>query len=238
MKIDQVTMDYIKRVVKCATLAKINNVAIEPDKIRGMDDDQVVFMFHTKNIPFMDVGSVGLNRLNTFTSRLDLATGVSGVEIDALTEDDKNGQRFVRGISMKGKGIKIDYRCANPAVIRAPKRLQDTLKYQINMTPDVLFFMTKGQQAMGSDEVKIVCKDSSVSFEISDINGDAMTYEFPAEAVMLDGSDDTSFSHTYPLKTILPLFKACPDEPFCITTPTGMLKLQVDGFDVYIMPRS
>jgi hypothetical protein len=238
MKIDQIATDFIKRVVKCATIAEIDNLSIEPSLIRGMDDKQEVFLFHTDNVPKFEFGSIGLNRLSTFTSRIDLASGVTDLILDAVVDTDKTGQQFVRSINMKGKGIKIDYRCANPAVIRAPRKLQDKLTYVMDMTADVLYFMNKGRAAMGSDEVKLVCTDSQVTFEITDISGDVMECEFPLRAAGANGEKNVSFTFTYPLKTLLALFKTCPSQQFNITTPTGMLKLSVEGFDIYVLPRS
>jgi hypothetical protein len=106
------------------------------------------------------------------------------------------------------------------------------------MSPDVLFFMTKGQSAMGSKEVTITSEKSVVSFKIEDVNGDALVYDFPLEAKDLSDptNKDVNFAYAYSLPTLLPLLKVTPDQPFCITSPNGMLKLNVDGYDVYVMP--
>lgn len=238
MKIDPIELEHVKRVVKCATTAKIDNLVIEPGKIRGIDDDQTIILFHTENVPDFSFGSLGLNRIDTFTARFDLASNIANTEVSVETEQDKNGQLFARALNIKGKGIKIDYRCANPAVIRAPKKFVDTVSYHVDMSADVLFFMTKGQAAMSSKEVTLTCKNSVTTFTIEDINGDVLEYEFPLQAkdVNTPSNKNVEFTYSYSLPTLLPLLKQVPDQPFCITTPTGMIKLNIDGFDVYIMP--
>jgi hypothetical protein len=238
MKIDPIELEHVKRVVKCATNAKIDNLVIEPGKIRGIDDDQTIILFHTEDVPQFSFGSLGLNRISTFVARFDLAANISGTEVSVETETDKNGQLFARALNIKGKGIKIDYRCANPAVIRAPRKFVDIVTYHVDMSPDVLFFMTKGQSAMASKEVTLTCKNSVTMFTITDVNGDELQYEFPLNAKDINNPANKSveFTYSYSLTTLLPLLKNVPDQPFCITAPTGMIKLTIDGFDVYIMP--
>jgi hypothetical protein len=88
MKIDPIDLERVQRVVKCATVAKIDNLAVEPGRIRGMNDDQTVIMFHIDNVPDFSFGSLGLNRIDTFTARFDLANNISGVEVSVETEED------------------------------------------------------------------------------------------------------------------------------------------------------
>lgn len=238
MKIDPIELDLVRRIVKCATKAKIDNIAIEPGKIRGINDDQTIIIFHTENVPQFSFGSLGLNRIDSLVDRFELAANLSNVEVNVETETDKAGQLFARSLNIKGKGMKVDYRCANPAVIRAPKKFNDVLTYHIAMSPDIVFFMTKGQGAMNSKEVNIVCTKSTTVFTIEDVNGDVFEYEFPAVTTDLTNpaNKDITFKYSYSLPTLLPLLKAAPDQPFVITTPTGMIRINVDGYDVYVMP--
>lgn len=238
MNIDQPTLNFIKRVIKCATIGKIDNVSIEPGKIRGMDDGQIAFIFHTDNVPEFDFGSIGFNRMSTFTARLDMVADMDKLTITANTDTSRNGDMFVRSLTMSAKGIKIDYRCANPAVIRAPRERADQIKFEINIDADAINYMSRGVTAMGSDEVRIVSDDNGTRFEMSDINGDVMVYQFKQNATDLSGEEDAIFDSTYPVKSILPLLKAATSSDCYITEPSGMLMMNVEGFDMYVFPRN
>lgn len=238
MKVESIALDYIKRVVKCATIGKIDNVAVEPGRIRGMDDNQSVFIFQTDNVPEFEFGSIGFNRLPTFTTRLDMVTGADKLSITANTDTSKDGSSFVRSLNFAAKGIKVDYRCANPAVIRAPKELVDSTKYEIVISPAAINYMARGMTAMSSDEIKIICDEDNTRFEIADVNGDVLTYEFDTTAVDITSSKPAEFEHTYPLKTLLPLLKAMDHETCYITKDHGMIRMSVEGLDMYIFPRT
>ena len=237
MKVDAETLAYIQNVVRTAQLVKINNIVIEPEKVRAIDDDKAVVLFQSEDVPDMPFGSIGLNRIDVFLTRFEIAKGATDFHLEAVMPD--NNAEFARALLMEGKGIKIDYRCANPSTIQAPKQINDTVRYEIKMNPEAVLLMSKGQGAMGADEVTLISDKDGVRFEISDINGDAFTHDFAKKVIVVDPAkgDDTSFTHKYPLKVMLPLFKTASDVPFYITNK-GMLKVVVNGLDMYVLPRA
>ena len=244
MKVDAASLAYIQNIVKTAQIAKIGNIIIEPNRVRAIDDEKSVVLFQEADVPDMPFESIGLNRIDVFMNRFDVARSVDNFELEAIMPDvdpDKpDAQKFARALVMKGKGIKIDYRCANPATIQAPKAINDKSKFKVEMNPEAVLLMSKGQSAMSSDEVTITSDKTGVSFEMTDINGDAFTHKFADKATLLDKSangKDVNFTHKYPLKVILPLFKVSSDAPFLVTTK-GMLKVAVNGLDMYVLPRA
>lgn len=244
MKVDSKTLAYIQNVVKTAQLVKIGNIIIEPDKVRAIDDEKSVVMFQTADVPKLPFGSIGLNRIDVFMTRFEIAKGIDKFELEAIMPESDpakpNKDEFARALVMKAKGIKIDYRCANPATIQAPKLINDQIKYSVMMNPEAVLLMSKSQGAMNSDEVSLVSTDDGVYFEMSDINGDVLTYKFAnkvdIEAAKVDPKD-IKFNHRYPLKVLLPLFKVSANSPFFVTS-RGMLKVVVNGLDMYILPRA
>ena len=161
------------------------------------------------------------------------------VSVTANTDTSRNGDVFVRSLTMSAKGIKIDYRCANPAVIRAPRERADTVKYEINIDADAINYMTRGVAAMGCDEVRIISDDDGTRFEMSDVNGDVMSYQFKTSAIDIVNDDEAAIiDSTYPVKSIIPLLKAATSEQCYITEPSGMLMMNVEGFDMYVFPRN
>lgn len=245
MKLDQKALTYIQNVVETAALVKIDAVSIEPNKLRGIDDERTVVMFQTHDVPEFEFNSIALNRLDIFMSRYEIAKVCDNVEIEVVMAPKADGGKtdssdFVRALIMKGKGTKLDYRCANPITIQAPKTLNDTPKYKIKMTPEAVLLMTKGVPAMKADDVELFADKDGVSFRLEDINKDAFTYKFTNQIDPADEDDDGSppkFSHRYPLKHLLTLFKKDPDG-FFFLTKKGMIKIVINNLDLYIPPRT
>jgi hypothetical protein len=203
-----------------------------------MDDAQSVFMYHTDNVPDFEFGSIGFNRLSTFTTRLDMVADADKLVVTATTDTSRDGTVFVRSLNFAAKGIKVDYRCANPAVIRAPRELVDPIRYELDIPAAAINYMARGVAAMGSDEIKIISDPDGLRFEITDVNGDVLAFEFDEEATDLTTSKPAVFEHTYPLKTLLPLLKAMDQSTCFITEHHGQLRLAVEGLDMYIFPRT
>ena len=244
MKVDAKSLAYIQNVVKTAQLVKIGNIIIEPKKVRAIDDEKSVVMFQDSDVEEMPFGSIGLNRIDVFMNRFEVVKGMDGFELEAIMPEvdpeKQDAPKFARALVMKSKGIKIDYRCANPATIQAPKQINDTVTFKVPMNPEAVLLMSKGQSAMSSDEVSLVCDEDGVRFEMTDINGDAFTHHFAEEVSIVDKKSkgkDTNFVHKYPLKVVLPLLKAASDTPFYMTS-RGMLKIVVNGLDLFVLPRA
>lgn len=239
MKLSSDTLSFIQRVVNTADLVKIDSIIIEPNVVRAIDENHTVFILQTKNVPVMEFGSIGLNRTNVFTSRFELGKTLSDFVVEAIVEDKDPDATYARALTMKARGIKVDYRCANPGLIKAPRQLNDTLAYEITIDPEVVLMMQKGQSAMYTDEITFMGSPDGVFFELSDINADKMSYQFANKALRLAQDDTTpvSFIHSYALKTLLPLFKINPSGCFSLTTQ-GILKIVINGLDVYVMPRT
>lgn len=233
MKLDVNTIAYIQKVVKTAQLVGIDNVIIEPNLTRAIDDDKTVVLFQDENVPDMPFGSIGLNRISVFMSRLDIAKTQEGFTIES---DSPEGSEFVRSLTMKAKGVKIDYRCANPTTIQAPRQVNDTLKYRIPLNAEGIVLLQKGQTAMSADTVTIVSNNSGVAFEIVDINSDIFSHTFTTKVETLTDDTNINFAHRYPIKTLLPLFKQNVDGYFEVGQK-GILSISVQGLTLFVLPQ-
>lgn len=238
MKVDAASLAYIENAVATARMIGIENIIIEPDRIRAVDKDSSVILLQTTNVPALPFGSIGLSRIDIFSSRYAIAKSVDKFEVDAVV-DGPEGATYARALTMKAKGIKIDYRCANPATIRAPKGLNDAVKYRARMHPEAVLHMHKGQSAMEAEELTMIGATDSISFEMVDVNGDKLTFKFgdSVDNVQPDDKTEAKFAYQYPIKLMQTLFKANPDGYFYVTS-RGMLKVTVNNLDVYVLPRT
>lgn len=235
MKLDTASLAYIQNVVETASLVHIDNIIIEPGKVRAADTDRTIVLLQTKDVPSMSFGSIGLNRLDIFTSRYEIAKICDNLEVEVVM-DDKN--EFARALIMKGNGAKIDYRCANPATLQnIPKSANDIVKYRIKMTPEAVLLITRGISAMKADEIELIGDKDGVSFKMEDVNKDVFTYKFSDDIQAVDDGTVAKFAHRYPIKNLLILFKQRPDSYFHITS-RGVIKIAVNNLDLYIPPRA
>lgn len=234
IKINNEALDYILNVVKTAQLLGIESVIIEPGKVRGLDDSKRVVLHQDKNVPQLSFNSIGLNRISTFISRIDIARSslCENTSFEAIVEDI-----YVRAIQMKGKGIKIDYRCANPTTIQAPKEIKDILKYQFQIPTDAVMLMVKGKTAMQADIVTFLCNENGVSFELADINSDVLSHLFADRVTHLTADTNAKFAHRYPLDLILTILKGNQGDKVLEIGQKGILKTTVNNLGVYILPQ-
>lgn len=249
MKLTKGEIDYIQSVIKTASLVDIGNIIIEPGKIRAMHEDQTVVLFQDTNVPDMSFGSLGLNRIGVFLSRLELAKTQDNFEIEAITTGDTTKYGFdmfdptekvtpmwVRSLTMKGKNTKIDYRCASPQTIKAPKIRAGVAQFRVNLTPEAVNMITKGKVAMKSNEVFFHGSKDGVTLEIADINGDSLEYHF-SDVVHVETGVSVDFSYKYPIELLLPIFKTNPTGSFSLTA-RGSLMFTINDLDVYVMAKS
>ena len=243
MKLDANTISYINDVVKTAQLIGCEDIMIEPGRVRGIDEARTVVILQTKDVPDMPFGSIGLNRLSVFMSRYEIARVQDNFTIEVaedvakIKQDDDTmlDMPIARSLTMRGKGTKIEYRCANPGLMRAPRVIKDELKARVQLTGDAVLLLQKGQAAMGADTVTIISNDG-VSFEFTDVNNDVFKHTFADEAEDLLGDGDTKFAHRYPSKTLLALFKHTPTGTFSVGE-AGTLWLEINGLNIIVLPQ-
>lgn len=237
MKLSEATLDYILRVVNTADIVKMDSIIIEPNLVRATDDNHSVFILHTSQVPEMEFGSIGLTRINVFNSRFELGKTMSDFVVEAAVVGTEDNPQYARSLTMKAKGIKVEYRCANPTVIKSPRTLADPVLYRVELNPEAVLMMAKGQSAMSSEEVTFIGGKEGVFFEISDINSDKMTYKVADTVTKVDTSDEPiAFVHSYTIKLLLPLFKLIPTGWFYLTSE-GIIKITINDLDIYILPR-
>ena len=73
MNLDKQSLAYITNVVNTARMVDIDDVIIEPGKVRAIDENKTVVLFQDTDVPEMPFNSIGLNRINVFLSRLGIA---------------------------------------------------------------------------------------------------------------------------------------------------------------------
>jgi len=231
MKLDQSIIDYIENVVKTAQSVNIDNVIIEKDMVRAIDDNREVVLYQDADVPELPFGSIGFNRIGVFLSRYDIAKTRDDFVFNVIIDDDD----YVGNVNMTSTGTKIGYKCRNPAKIQAPRQINDTLVYSVQLSAEAVSLMQKGEGAMGAESIVFTGGDG-VSFELLDMNGDVFKHKFAPDFDFLDNDADDSFSQRYPIKVILSLFKQNPEGIFKIGEK-GILNIVVNDLNFFVLPQ-
>jgi len=230
MKLEPELIDHISAVVKTSKLIGIDGLKFEPDFIGGLAEDKTTYITQLEDIPDMPFDAMCIKNLKGFQSRFEIARKQDNFEMYVNLNDDD----FVRSVIMKGKGTKIDFRCSTPVQVKAPRGFQSSLINRIKLTGETVMLLQQAIASMGSDVVTII-SNNGVSFEIVDVNNDVFKHNFEFDVESLDGEDNTTFAHRYPAKKLLGLFKINPTATFDVSD-TGRLCINVNGFDVTILP--
>lgn len=253
MNLNATALAYIQNVVKTAKTLKIDNVIIEPGKVRAMDSDQSVVIFVNENVPSLPFGSIGINRLTVFASRFDLARNTPNFQIeigttmgdnpnvgyDKFDVKDKNKPgikqpMWVKSLTFTGLNMSIDYRCANPSILTAPKVRDDVDLYRLRMTSQAFDLIQKGKVAMDSDYVTFKGNSKGVTIAVTDDNGDTMKYKMATPIVPLTDNPISDFEISYPIEKLIPLFKS--DETDFHISKKGFLVASLNDLDIYVSP--
>lgn len=232
MKLSSDIISKISTITSTAQLVGINSVVIDNELIRGVDDQKQVLVFHSEdlNLPF---GTIALNQLPVFASRLEIAQSAENFEVDAEVDGD-----FAKSLVMKGKKIKVDFRCANPAVIKVPKQIQDTMRWSVDVAAADVATLAKAASAMGSDVITIAADGETAKFEMTDLNRDTFTLDISGSVTLEKGvKGELKFSNKYPAKILLILLKKTGGNCVFKIGQGGMLNIVVNGINLFILPQ-
>jgi len=236
MDLSQKDIDYINMVVDTAQALGLESVLIEPDMVRAISEERTIILHQTENIEQISVGTICLTRFNLYKARYNLAQSVKDFKIVAsVTNDD---DQWVRFLKFKGKGLNIDFRCAEPSQILVPKQINFSALALIKFDDTLLPTLQKGVAAMGSDLITILNNKDGVSFELSDVNSDTLKYIFSSDIsnVSEDPGELTGFAYRYPIKLILSLLKENNDSEMEIDH-RGIMRMKINGLSVYLIPQ-
>lgn len=235
MIIDSNLTAFIKnKIIKTAMTLGIENVALEQEKIRGMDDKQTTIILHEHglDLPFT---AMGLSRLSLLNSRLSLVKD-ENLTIDAI--EDQKAPGIISRLDIKAKKFKVDFRTANPSVIKGPKGFKhamDDYIAKIALSDDDLDLLVKASNSMpqrtetGYVSIMADAQTKKAKIVLTDTNSDDFEME-------LDNNIDckSSVLVNYPLKQFLTLMKN-NNGKFCIIE-RNLLKSSVNDITVLMLP--
>lgn len=233
MKIDTATIEKIENIIRTARGVGIEEVIIEKELVRAIDEKRRVAINYEPQDLDLPFDSLGLTRIDVFLSRLDIVSSQENFSIEAVVDSNK---KFVKSLLMTAKGIKVDFRCADPEQMSAPRKINDQLKSLVPIDAEAVVLLQKAQSAMGAETVTITGNQDGVSFEMYDVNNDKFTNTYKCKIEPIE-DDDIEFVHTYPLKIVLPLFKENAGGHFAVGAK-GIMNIRMNGIDLFVLPQA
>jgi len=228
MKLEPEIIAHIRKAVKTAHMLGIEDVCIDDGLVRAMHADRSVLIIAPNDID-LPFDSMGITRIPQFLSRLDIVSNSDKFTIDFSATDD-----VVKSVVMKCTGTKIDFKCGDPNKIIAPRKNNDVVSYGIAITDESIELLKKSEAAMKADEITIISNDDGVSFELNDVNNDIFRHELQIKAEILSG-DSLAFAFRYPAKLLISLLRN--NVNYFEVAERGSLKLQINGFDIFVFPK-
>lgn len=230
MKLEAPTIEYITQAVTTAQLLGMESICIESTIIRAMLEDRSVFLLHTDNIPELPFEAVGITRLPQFLSRIKLVEDKDKFTIDSTIINDE-----VKSLMMKCTGTKIDFKCASPAKVAAPRKFKDQPAFSMTMDQGTIDILKQSENAMKTDTLTIISNNELVCIEMNDVNNDVFRHQIDSEVTSLN-EESILFAHRYPSKLLISLLRHTGETPIEICSQ-GSLKININGFDIFVLPK-
>lgn len=233
------TVSLLNDAISTARILGIEKLVVDSHSLRGESQENSTFML----LPFpadteLEFGSIGISRISVLQSRLKLL-GNDGAIVPEYKARD-SGDQFVFRLVLKKNKTNIDFKCADPTHIRAPKGFNDPEHFGFSVSEDDINLMLSAKAAMQSDSVTFASTDGKVvKFSISASEGDALVHELESD---LDTKSSTeTFAASYKSYILFPVLKEVKDaakdaDVDIALTKRGILKITVNGIPTYIFP--
>jgi hypothetical protein len=232
-------LTLLQDAIDTGTILGIERMVIDSHSLRGESQDNGTMML----LPFpagteLEFGAMGISRISVLKARLRLLANEGTITPEFKVRD--SGDQFVFRLALKKGKTTIDFKCADPAQIKAPKGFNDPDYFGFAFSADDIKLMLSAKSAMQADTVTFASKDGkTVAFSISASEGDALTHTLECE---LDSKTTTeTFAASYKTKILFPVLKEIMDaakeaDVDVVLTRRGIMKIEVNMIPVYVFP--
>ena len=239
MKLSSDSISRLDTLIQNAMIGGITKLVIADGKIRGVDAKQTVVIVTKDNVPDFDGKSIGINRIEQLSARINLVKTQGPLNIEATVST--SGQD-ISILDLNSGKTKAQFRCASVEAVKGvPKNIADVLVWEVKVAAKFLPTLIQGISAMSSETVTIASRDGKVvSFECVDTNKDVFTTDMVDEATWI-GADapGSSFCWKYSAKTLIALLREATknsDGVMIQLGQGGILLIKVNGIDFFVIP--
>lgn len=246
VKIPQSLVGTLMDAVEVSTLLGINSIIVDGHSVRGRHHEAgTIFVMNFDEDTTWDFGAIGVTRVPDLAKRLNLMKA-RGSDFTIETELKQRGEdiTYASMLTLKHKKTKVEYKCGDPTLIKAPKGLTDESQFKFSLTINDIKFIKAANSAMGA--AKLIFSNSAENndlvISIPNKENEKVVHEVDGEVEYL--SDVKSFSFTYDsailIKAINSMEKILRTEDLAALEVTltrrGVLTFPVKGITTYIIP--
>ncbi len=234
MKLSVESIKNLENLLSTCSIASIDAIVIEDNTARGVNEDKSCVIIASHNVPKLpELNKMGLSRLSTLVNRLSLFKSDDQMVVDAK-ENDKGE---ISSLEISSPSAKVQFRCTASALIKAPKKINDTQKFVVDIKKEQIPLILSGAKSMGAKRAVIASKKDGTFFEFTDTNQDTFS-------IRVADSLDVVIAHHYPAEVLLPLIRAASsnltDEDSGISLnigEVGTVNISVNGYSLTVLPQ-
>jgi hypothetical protein len=239
MILDEKDVQKLAEIVTVAKNIGIESIIIDAESVRGQSDDGV-FIISDHAIDQFKVTPIAVSRISVLFSRMNLiAEGKKLPKVELEFKERDNGDKIVLRLKIKNNRTAVDFKCADPLMVKAKKVMKDALIYAFDLNEETIELMIKSNSAMQTDKINFIYENDKVYFNINDIEGDSLKH-LVSESVTLTDPTKKSFIVNLKNKITLPLFKQALKEKDVINIKVSeirnVLNFEINSLNVYVMP--
>lgn len=244
--IDKKVLNILEDAVEVANLIGVESMVIDEHSVRGRHTEAgAIFLMPFPADTKWNFGSIGVTRVQELGKRLAVIRGRSDAYTAETTLKTRGDVTYAHTITFKHNKSKVEYRCGDPTLIKAPRGIADEHMFSIVIGRSDIGFIKAAANAMkaphlvfsnaaDTDEVTISIPTKDKAEAASNVMDQNVLYL----------GNDKSFTFKYDtdilLKAIISVEKILRkdglDEIDVVITRRGGFHIIVNGMTVYIVP--
>jgi len=230
MKLSPESISNLDKLLSTCAIVDIDAIIIEEGTVRGVNEDKSCVIISSVGVPELPEGlKMGLSRLGTLNARIGLFKNDPQTVIDMK----ENERQEITSLEISSPSAKVQFRCTSTALIKAPKKINDTVKFTLEIDRDQVPLILAGAKSMGAKKAVIASKKDGTFFEFTDTNQDTFS-------IRVGESMDQVFAHHYLAGVFLPLLRAVINNEGAILLnigEIGTLNITVNGYPLTVLPQ-
>lgn len=220
----------IKEVLTTINSIGIDEVVFEKDDnvvVRGMDKDNTVVVISQVDNDLVEK-SMGVNRIPTFISRLNLFN----LDESKITVDFREDS--IRSVNVSEKRKKVGINLPTPGQLKAPHfNHKIDIKCRIKLTKEEIETISNAVTAISPEFITMKGDGSDIVLELKDANNDVYN-----DVIGENGSGD--WINNWSVKSFVRLLKQSKkntEEVILGVDAHGLLYFPADGMDFILLPQ-
>jgi len=230
MKLSAEAIANLENLLATCIPVGIDAIILEEGTVRGVNEDKTCVIISSVGVPELSTEiKMGLSRLSVLGNRLALFKSDPQLVVDVK----ENANNEASSIEISSPAAKVQFRCTSPSLIKAPKKINDSIAHKIELDYDQIPFILSGAKAVTSKKAVIASKADGVFFEFTDVNQDTFS-------IKVAESTGKVFVHHFPSDVFLTVLRRAINiegKTFLNIGEVGTLSAIVNGYPLTILPQ-